>query len=193
MSANPQIKAKTKKCKYCKDAFIPFNSFQKFCFKEECIKKHASLETDKKTRLEKKKRKKDFIDNNKSELEKILIKRAETVVHRYIHLRDKGNNCISCNRPMTGFIVAHAGHYRPKGSNPEVRFYTRNIYLQCEECNVKRSANLILYRQSLVKKYGNEFVERLEQMHETKKYTVEYLQRLIQVFRKKIKLYEKRR
>ena len=48
------------------------------------------------------------------------------------------------------------------------------------------------YRKALIEKFSIEWVEKLEANHETKKYTVEYLQRLIKVVRKKIKLYERK-
>lgn len=195
-------KPKRKKCKECKQLFTPTRDLQPCCG-YDCEVKHIDSNLkglvaiggtmrQKEASKEKTKRKDKFLTENKSELEKILISKAETIVHKYIRLRDLGNNCISCNRQMIGFIVGHAGHYRPKGNNPQVRFYTRNIYLQCEECNIKKSANLTLYRQSLVLKYGNDFVEKLEANHTTKKYTVEYLKKLIRVFRKKIKLYERK-
>ena len=43
-----------------------------------------------------------------------------------------------------------------------------------------------------MKKFGIEWVEKLEANQERGNYTVEYLQRLIKVFRKKIKLYERK-
>ena len=43
---------------------------------------------------------------------------------------------------------------------------------------------------SLIKKLGIKKVEEIEANQERGNYTVEYLQRLIKVFRKKIKLYE---
>ena len=49
-----------------------------------------------------------------------------------------------------------------------------------------------MWANILIKKFGIKWVENLESNHETKKYSIEYLQRLIKVFRKKIKLYEKK-
>lgn len=171
---------KEKKCRYCKEKFTPFNSLQPFCFKNECITKHN------KTTLEKKKAKakKEFKENDKS----TLLKLAQTVVNKYIRLRDLDKPCISCGH--LGDRQIHAGHYRPMGNNQQLRFYTLNIYAQCSICNNYKSGNLAEYRLNLIKKIGLAKVEEIEANQERGSYSVEYLQRLIKVFRKKIKLYE---
>ena len=171
---------KEKKCRYCKEKFTPFNSLQPFCFKNECITKHN------KTTLEKKKAKakKEFRENDKS----TLLKLAQTVVNKYIRLRDLNKPCISCGH--LGDRQIHAGHYRPMGNNQQLRFYTLNIFAQCSICNNYKSGNLAEYRLSLIKKIGLAKVEEIEANQERGNYSVEYLQRLIKVFRKKIKLYE---
>lgn len=171
---------KEKKCRYCKEKFTPFNSLQPFCFKNECITKHN------KTTLEKKKAKakKEFKENDKS----TLLKLAQTVVNKYIRLRDLNKPCISCGH--LGDRQIHAGHYRPMGNNQQLRFYTLNIYAQCSICNNYKSGNLAEYRLNLIKKIGLAKVEEIEANQERGSYSVEYLQRLIKVFRKKIKLYE---
>lgn len=171
---------KEKKCRYCKEKFTPFNSLQPFCFKNECITKHN------KTTLEKKKAKakKEFRENDKS----TLLKLAQTVVNKYIRLRDLNKPCISCGH--LGDRQIHAGHYRPMGNNQQLRFYTLNIFAQCSICNNYKSGNLAEYRLNLIKKIGLAKVEEIEANQERGNYSVEYLQRLIKVFRKKIKLYE---
>ena len=177
---------KEKKCNYCKEKFIPYNSFQKFCFKEECIKDHNKTEREKKAR----KVKKEFKENDKS----TLIKLAQTVVNAYVRLRDKNKEkCISCNYKFEqGSRQIHCSHFRPQGNNQHLRFYTLNMWASCSICNNHLSGNLVPYRKALIEKFGIEWVENIEANHETKKYSVEYLQRLIKVFRKKIKLYQER-
>lgn len=171
---------KEKKCRYCKEKFTPFNSLQPFCFKNECITKHN------KTTLEKKKAKakKEFKENDKS----TLLNLAQTVVNKYIRLRDLDKPCISCGH--LGDRQIHAGHYRPMGNNQQLRFYTLNIFAQCSICNNYKSGNLAEYRLNLIKKISLAKVEEIEANQERGNYSVEYLQKLIKVFRKKIKLYE---
>lgn len=173
---------KSRKCRYCKEYFTPFNSLQPFCFKTECIQEHNKVTREKKAR----KVKKEFKESDKS----TLLKLAQTVVNKYVRLRDLNKPCISCGN--TGERQIHAGHYRPMGNNQQLRFYTLNIFAQCSICNNYLSGNLANYRINLIKKLGLEKVELIEANQERGNYTVEYLQRLIKVFRKKIKLYERK-
>lgn len=173
---------KPKKCRYCKEHFTPFNSLQPFCFNTECIQEHNKVTREKKAR----KVKKEFKESDKS----TLLKLAQTVVNKYIRLRDLNKPCISCEH--IGERQIHAGHYRPMGNNQQLRFYTLNIFAQCSICNNYLSGNLANYRINLIKKLGLEKVELIEANQERGNYTVEYLQRLIKVFRKKIKLYERK-
>lgn len=171
------------KCKYCKKEFIKLNSFQPFCLDEKCIKEHNKLQREKKVR----KAKKAFRENDKS----TLLKLAQTIVNKYIRLRDLGKPCISCNYLGVN-RKWNAGHFRPMGNNQQLRYYTLNIFLQCEQCNSFKSGNLIPYRENIINKLGIDKVEEIEANQERGNYSVEYLQKLIKVFRKKIKLYERK-
>ena len=177
---------KQKKCRYCKEYFTPFNSLQPFCFKTECIQEHNKVIREKKAR----KVKKEFKESDKS----TLLQLAQTVVNKYVRLRDSNKQkCISCDyKFVLGSRQIHGSHFRPAGQVQQLRFNTLNIWASCSICNNHKSGNLVPYRIALIEKFGLEWVEKLEANHETKKYTVEYLQRLIKVFRKKIKLYERK-
>lgn len=172
-----------KKCKYCKSKFTPVNSFQPFCWNDDCIKQHNKIQKEKKAR----KIKKEFKENDKS----TLLKLAQTVVNAYVRLRDNNKPCISCGYIGDG-RKWNAGHFRPQGGNQQLRFNLLNLHRQCEPCNSYKSGNLVPYRENLIKKIGLDRVEIIEANHERGNYTVEYLQRLIKVFRKKIKLYQER-
>ena len=172
---------KQKKCRYCKELFSPYNSLQPFCFKDSCIKEHNQKTREKKAN----KVKKDFKENDKS----TLVQLAQTLVNKYVRLRDKGKPCISCNYVGTDRQI-HASHYKNVGGHQQLRFCTLNIWAGCSICNNYLSGNLVPYRVNLIDKIGLEKVEWLESNQERGHYTVEYLQRLIKVFRKKIKLYE---
>lgn len=173
---------KPKKCRYCKEYFTPFNSLQPFCFKTECIQEHNKVTREKKAR----KLKKEFKESDKSS----LIELAQLVVNKYIRLRDLNKPCCSCGH--FGDRQFHAGHFMNVGGHQQLRFHTLNIHKQCSICNNWKSSNNQQYRPFMINKYGLEFVESLESNHERGNYTVEYLQRLIKVFRKKIKLYERK-
>lgn len=87
-----------------------------------------------------------------------LLQKAQTVFNKWIRERDKYNGCISC-----GSVVEQAGHYFSQGHHSFLRYSEINVNGQCKRCNMFLSGNLIRYRQGLVKKYGLEAVERLEQ------------------------------
>ena len=188
-------KPKKKRCKECQKLFIPTRELQPCC-SYECEIKHIdsnlnNLVTNGKSirQKETKKAKKEFKENDKSILKDI----AQTLVNKYIRLRDSNKEkCISCDYKFEQETrQIHASHFRPVGANQQLRYNTLNIWASCSICNNHKSGNLVPYRKALIKKFGIKWVEKLESNQETKKYTVEYLQRLIKVFRKKIKLYEK--
>ena len=176
---------KEKKCKMCKSSFIPTRPMQTIC-SFECSIEYAKNKN--KTEREKKARKvkKEFKENDKS----TLLKLAEKVVNTYVRLRDLNKPCCSCGH--FGDRQFHAGHFQNVGGHQQLRFYTLNIHKQCSICNNWKSSNNEQYRPFMINKYGLEFVESLESNQERGNYSVEYLQRLIKVFRKKIKLYERK-
>ena len=181
MSFNPlNTKIKQKKCRYCKEKFTPFNSLQPFCFKDECIKEHNQKIKEKKNKIAK--------QEIRSQDKSLQLKLAQTIVNKYVRLRDQNKPCISCGH--IGNRQIHAGHYRPMGNNQQLRFYTLNIFAQCSICNNYLSGNLANYRINLINKLGVEKVNLIESNQERGNYSIEYLERLIKVFRKKIKLYE---
>ena len=176
---------KEKKCKMCKSSFIPTRPMQTICSFEcsiEYAKNKNKIAREKKAR----KVKKEFKENDKS----TLLKLAEKVVNTYIRLRDLNKPCCSCGH-LEGRQF-HSGHYENVAGKQQLRFYTLNINKQCSICNNYLSANLVPYRKFMIDKYGFEKVEWIENNNERGNYTVEYLQRLIKVFRKKIKLYQER-
>jgi hypothetical protein len=185
-------KPKRKRCKLksCNKLFVPGRAMQPCCsfaheFEyatsniDELVKDGAKLRE-----KEIKEKKKAFKINDT----KNLIEIAQNTVNKYIKLRDKNEPCISCK---TFNAKWDSGHYESVGGNKQLRFNTLNIHKQCYYCNCHLSANLQPYRINLINKIGLEKVERLEQDHSIKKYDVEYLTKLIKIFRKKIKLYER--
>lgn len=180
-------KPRRKKCKNkaCGKYFEPMRDFQKCCC-PMCAIDFATDPKNKKTNITQRKR--EFKLNDKT----YLLKLAQKEVNTYIRVRDAASNCISCGY-IFGNRQAHASHYKPVGANQHLRFYTLNIHKSCSICNTHLSGNLREYRPKLIDKIGLEKVEAIESNHDVKKYSVEYLQRLIKVVRKKIKLYKSRR
>jgi len=177
------------KCKSCKSKFEQKYFLQKYCMDDICqnlmIKEALKKSKAKKVKewnKEKKVRKEAL--KTLSEYKKEL----QVIFNKFIRLRDKGLNCISCNKPAK---KENAGHYRSVGGNPELRFEELNNNLQCEYCNTYLHGNLIDYRINLIKKIGIKKVEWLEGKHDPKHYTIEQIKGLKVMYRLKIKQIEK--
>jgi hypothetical protein len=166
------------RCKICKDKFEPKYFLQKTCFEPSCILEYK----DKVKEKEWKKEKKQIKESLKTNAD--YVKELQVIFNKFIRLRDKGLNCISCNKPSK---KENAGHYRSAGGNPELRFNEDNVHLQCEYCNTYLHGNLIDYRINLIKKIGIEKVEWIEGKHEPKKYSIPELIELKVIYKEKIK------
>jgi hypothetical protein len=103
-----------------------------------------------------KKKKPKTIGKLKSDLQKL--------VNKYCKLRDcenGGANCISCGKWYPTSKL-HGGHFWPS-TYSAVRFDERNINAQCGfSCNLSKHGNVGEYRLGMIKKYGLEVVEELE-------------------------------
>jgi hypothetical protein len=121
------------------------------------------------------------------------LKELQTLVNKYVRLRDTGQPCICCDKPDDGTHQIHAGHYRSVGSNSYLRFNTLNIHACCAQCNTHKSGNILEYRIGLRKKYGSELVEWLEQAPRSRRYSQEWIDKAKRVFKKKIKRLEKKK
>lgn len=102
------------------------------------------------------------------------IKLAQAAFNKFIRTRDEKLPCISCGRHHNGQY--HAGHYLTTGAHPELRFNEDNCHKQCAPCNNHLSGNLVRYRPALIKKIGQEAVDKLEGTHEPKKWTIPELE-----------------
>jgi len=166
------------RCKVCKDKFEPKYFLQKVCLDPTCILEWSKKVKEKEWKAEKKILK----DNLKTNADH--VRELQVIFNKYIRLRDKGLNCISCSKPAK---KENAGHYRSAGGNPELRFEELNVHLQCEYCNTYLHGNLIDYRINLIKKIGIEKVNWLESKHEPKKYSIINLLEMKVLYRNLIK------
>ena len=87
---------------------------------------------------------------------------AKAACHKYINLRDKGNTCICCGRPLISGV--NAGHFHESGNNPLIRYDEDNIHSQSVYCNKYQGGDSGDYRPNLIKKIGIERVERLDKL-----------------------------
>ncbi len=171
---------KQKKCKICGDKFDPLKPLQAVCG-FACAVAMATKQRELKERKEYKEKKVKL--KTKSD----WLKEAQTIFNRWIRLRDEKDPCISCGRYHTGQY--HAGHYRTVGSTPELRFCEDNCHKQCSVCNNHLSGNIMLYRQSLIKKLGLAQLEWLEGKHDAKHYTIEEIIEIKKKYSDRIKFH----
>lgn len=172
-------------CKNCKTKFEPqYNKVQNVCSFSCAIEltNERNKKAKKKAWNKEKKQRKEALKTNSD-----YIKELQVIFNKWVRLRDKGLNCISCQKPAK---KENCGHYRSAGGNPELRFEPLNCHLQCEYCNTYLHGNLIDYRINLINKIGLEKVEWLEGKHEPKKYSIEELKGLKVFYKLKIKQLE---
>ena len=110
------------RCKHCKDKFEPLRFNQKYCMNEECIRVWVDVEKQKQWKAKKTRLKKELMSLQD------WLKLAQMTFNKRIRHRDKGLNCISCDKPPK---KANAGHYFSQGGHSNVRFHEDNVHLQC--------------------------------------------------------------
>jgi len=121
-----------------------------------CVKK--KLLKSERTRIRKKKN--ELL--TKSDLEKQL----QTIINSIVRLIDHDKGCISCIHGWDGNWTrqAHAGHRLSIGSHPVLRFNVLNNFKQCSICNNYLSGNEREYDKGLLKHYGQESVDKIEEI-----------------------------
>lgn len=102
--------------------------------------------------------------------------------------------CITCGMKKT----LQAGHFAPASNcGFALLFDEDNIHGECEYDNGFNSGHLIGYRQGLLKRYGKDFVEKLEERYNnsrykgiiTKEYSKqEYINKILEILEKTKKL-----
>jgi hypothetical protein len=176
-----------KKGKCCDPEFQPSRTTQQVC-SPRCALELLQLKKDQKKKREIKEAKKKL--KSRSD----FIRECQSSFNRYIKQRDAALTCVSCNRNHQG--QWHAGHYRSTGSAGNLRFgdpsnpeqlelSEANCWKQCAPCNTYLSGNAIPYRQTLVKRIGEELLEKLENYNEQHKWTIEELEEIKKYYNKK--------
>lgn len=171
------MQVKPKKCKACRQPFIPRSSLHRLCSMECAI----ADDMDKK---DKKARKVLLAGRIKLKSLTDWLRDAQAVFNKWIRHRD-GNFCISCQMVHTGQI--HAGHYRTTKAASQLRYNEDNVSSQCAPCNNHLSGNITEYRINLVKKIGVERVEALESNNVSHRYTVDEAKEIIKTYKARLK------
>lgn len=167
------------RCKHCKEKFEAIHFNQKYCTEDECMK--VWVEKAKQVQWKAKKRR------MKEELRTTsdYVKEAQKWVNKFVRLRDKDKNCISCNQPLIGKF--DAGHFFP-ATKASTRFDVRNISGQCVFCNRHKHGNLYQYHIRLLTKIGlKEFDDLERQSKKMKKWEKDELKDIIKLYKQKCK------
>lgn len=186
---------KPKKCKDCKDEFQPFKSMQPRCV--PCAIKKGKTDNAKRVKREKKNAEKSFNAETRRRKAKLKGKsehkrEAQAAFNAFIRKRDEHLGCISCgNKPNDSSLMTgsrwDAGHYRSRGSTPELAFEELNCHKQCVRCNSQLSGNVTNYRISLAKKIGLDKLEWLEGPHKLTRHTIDDYIAIKKKYREKLK------
>ena len=180
------MKTRTKKCKYCKESFTPYNTLQKACSKSECIRLFVAEAKSKQWAKTKKEKKAELMTTQD------WVKIAQTAFNAYIRERDKDKPCISCNAKAGTYTIT-AGHFFPS-TNKAVTFNEDNLHGQCWfNCNSSKSGNLTEYRFGLLDRIGGERLKILEaESRKTRKFTIEELKEITATYKAKLKELKKK-
>ena len=169
-----------KRCKSCREQFTPFNSLQKYCLKDQCVKVFVAEVKEKDWKKRKAKA--------KAELTTVqdYLKIAQQIFNTFIRKRDSGKHCISCDTKLSGKF--DAGHYFNANNHWAVRFDENNVHGQCVHCNQHKHGNLIEYGIRLEKLIGpDEFAILREDAYKLRKFSIDELKGIIAEYKRKLK------
>lgn len=172
--AKPPKGPKLKKCKICREPFIPRNMGHVAC-KPDCAQIHgATVAAKQKAKAQRQERAQDKVKREGMKTYPQLIREAQAAFNLVVRLRDQlaGHACVSSGRPLdwNGNAV-DAGHYRSTGSAPHLRFNFDNCHAQSKHDNQYKAGNAVDYRIGLIARIGLARVEALEADNMPRKWT----------------------
>ena len=141
-----------KTCKICLNKFEPQKPLQVTC-SYSCALSYARGHMAKKVKAENK------VKKERMKTKSQHLKELQTIFNKFIRLRDKGQNCISCDAKIKG--NGHASHFFSVGSNPALRFNENNCFVSCEYCNTYLHGNLFEYSIRLPERIGEDAYQKL--------------------------------
>jgi hypothetical protein len=164
---------KKRRCKQCEEVFEIKQSLQYVC-SSTCAINYSKKLKEKKEAQEWNKKKKEIREKLKTLSQ--YEAEAKKSFQKFIRLRDKDLPCISCGTFEADLF--DGGHYKKAEIYSGVIFDENNTHKQCRKCNRFLGGNELMYREGLIKRFGEQFVKDLEQKaNETRnyKYTKEEL------------------
>ncbi len=175
----------TKTCAICETPFTPqYNTTQRTC-DASCAIVYARNKALTKTNKAITKRARDFKANtlkHQHNLTRTVFNRLR-VLEELKRFKDQGKepSCISCGKTKRDWCC---GHFKTVGARGDLRYDTRNTYLQCNfHCNCSKSGNIPGYIEGLSDRLGPNGYAALEDYLEVRQdnnWTIESLK----IFRK---------
>lgn len=177
---------KPRRCAVCKETYTPKRiglKITKVCLNPGCVLDYAqgikAKEFDKETR----RRRSAMNDQDKS----WWAKKAERMCNKYIRERDAGKPCVSCGNTNPS-IKYDAGHFVPVGRSDALRYEETNIHRQCSNhCNVHLSGNYSEYKKAIIRIYGQDHLDWLENHQEMPRRRIEDYKKIYEYYKQKIK------
>lgn len=97
-------------------------------------------------------------------------------------------NCFTCGK-YENYKLVDAGHYIPKAtSGSYLKFYEKNVHVQCQDCNRIKRGNYAVYRLKLIEKYGQGIIEHLNALRKALPLTVTDYQHKIVYYTDQLKI-----
>lgn len=175
-------------CSYC-DRYFPRGEMiitpknQAFCCEDHQIK-YAREAGARLRNYQAKEQRKQVKANDRTSQFALTKKEAQSLAN----LIDQFKPCICCDEPR-GNAQFCGGHFRTAGGNPEIALDLRNIHGQRNYyCNQYKSGNIAGdkhskgYKQGLIDRYGQDYLDWLESYHPPTKFTCEELIKLRAVY-----------
>ena len=150
---------KPKKCKWCKTEFTPFNSLAQVCSYECSIALARSNGLKKMEQITKEKRK-EMKEKNKTLGD--YKKELQIKINKIVRLIDFNCKCLACGTNEGKF---DASHFRGVQAWDNLRYNLFNIYSGCAQCNTYRGGNLIKFREGIVKEFGNDIINYMDDLN----------------------------
>lgn len=185
--------AKTKRCKACKDTFIPARPMQHVCSTGCAVAVVTAKREKERERKELEERRETRAKLRKLDGRKYWLPKAREAAQEYARVRDHADGCISCDKgPHWTGGVWHGSHFRSVAAASAVQLNLWNIHKACNQCNTMKGGNIHGYTPRIVEKVGQEKVDWLKSQNQLAAFTVEYLERYCRVIRKRTRRMKKR-
>jgi len=116
-------------------------------------------------------------------------KALDDIFSKWVRLKDADKNgfctCVTCGK-TAHYKKMQAGHYVSR-SHMATRWVPENVHVQCPFCNIFKKGAMDEYALFIIKKYGPEQLEKLNQAkHRTTKFHTYDLTAMIAVYKREL-------